>query len=78
MNSAPRSRSFTAPRAIQNARTRIYIPGSDPLFSPAAWRSASRLSSRVTQLGSVDATEPRLFTPGLLDRLQTPLTRYTE
>ena len=78
MNSAHRTRLLTGPRAIQNARTRIYIPGSDPLFSPLARRNASQPFARRAEPTGSESTEPRLFTPGLLDRLQTPLTRYVE
>ena len=78
MNSAHRTRLFTGPRAIQNARTRIYIPGSDPLFSPLARRNKTQPFARRAQPSGSESTEPRVFTPGLVDRLQTPLTRYVE
>ncbi len=73
------SRSFLSPRAIQNARTRIFIPGSDPRFVSRTRVTASRGAPR--QAGSRQPTavpSPRLFSPGLLDRLHAPLTRYAD
>ena len=74
----PLSNSRLSPRAIQNARTRIFIPGSDPRFASAA-RASNPVYSRFT-LGTPKAagTPERLFSPGLLDRLQAPLTRYID
>jgi hypothetical protein len=72
------SRPFLSPRAIQNARTRIFVPGSDPRFS-----FTSRTTSRPGMKDSAALRTPslpvdRLFSPGLLDRLQAPLSRYSE
>ena len=76
----PRSTSRLSPRAVQNARTRIFVPGSDPRFAPAM-RASNPLHSRVAGTSPtprIAPPSPRLFSPGLLDRLHTPLTRYVD
>ena len=77
MITTSRSLSFTGMRAIHNARTRIFAAGSDPVFSPTA-RTAARRSAHREFFGDPKTTAPRYWTPGLLDRLQSQLTRYRE
>ncbi|MEO6568952.1 MAG: hypothetical protein ABIO94_09335 [Opitutaceae bacterium] len=72
--------SRLSPRAIQNARTRIFVSGSDPRFASPA-RASSPVHPRAAGVASTPRIAPysqRLFSPGLLDRLQAPLTRYTD
>lgn len=74
------TRSLIPPRAVQNARTRIFVPGSDPRFAFAAGRTRGARSahSSATPAPATTLAEQRLFSPGLLDRLHAPLTRYAE
>lgn len=72
------SPSLLTPRAIQNARTRIFVPGSDPRFATRpAFASRTRFETSPYSADRALPT-PRLFAPGLLDRLQAPLSRYSE
>jgi len=70
--------SFFSPRALQISRTRMFVPGSDPLFSTRSRTDAARHASRLRAPREAALNQPRLFTPGLVDRLQSPLTRYFE
>jgi hypothetical protein len=72
------SSSLLSPRAVQNARTRIFVPGSDPRFGSVARSSSTSRFARLPSGVQTPLSTQRLFTPGLLDRLQTPLTRYSE
>lgn len=58
---------FSSIRSVQNARTRVFAAGSDPVFS----RTVSRLAPVHTEVPS-----SRVFDPQLLDRLTPPLTRF--
>ena len=61
-------------RSVQNARTRIFAAGSDPVFSPAARMAASRR----TQPTSAGLNDRLYWQPGFLDRLQSQITRHRE
>jgi hypothetical protein len=79
MKTRSRSLSITSLQSLRNARSRIYVPGSDPLFSRM---SRSKPSIRVVpafpdEEPAVDADTP-LWRQEVIDRLQTPLTRYHE
>jgi hypothetical protein len=72
------SRSLLGPRAIQNARTRIFVPGSDPRFASAARAADPRRDHRLPVTPTAALPTQRLFSSGLLDRLHAPLTRYAD
>ncbi|HEX2853066.1 MAG TPA: hypothetical protein VHO24_07505 [Opitutaceae bacterium] len=72
------SSSFSTSLAVQNARTRIFVPGSDPRFGSVSRASTADRFARRPSSAQTAFPNGRLFSPGLLDRLQTPLTRYTE
>jgi hypothetical protein len=60
---------FSSLRSVQNARTRIFAAGSDPIFQ--------RAPARKPAFGTTGA-HSRVFNPRLLDRLSSPLTRRHE
>lgn len=70
----PRSLPLSGLVSLRNARTRIFVPGSDPVFQP---RETVR-ARRARMLGSFAVDTPRLFRADLLDRLQPSLTRRPE
>lgn len=79
MNTPSRSFSLSGLRAVHNSRTRIFAIGRDPLFGANA-RSAlrtARVSDSPRRLPAL-APGPRLWRANLLDRLESPLTRYRE
>jgi hypothetical protein len=69
----------TGLRSVQNARSRIYVPGSDPLFN-----RTSRPGATIRLVPAFPDDEPSaqakfpLSGQRVLDRLQAPLTRYRE
>jgi hypothetical protein len=74
-----RSLSFSGLGAVRNARSRIFVSGSDPIFgrrrtgaSPAATLAMPAIPVRA--VASFEA--PPLWDLGLLDRLQPRLTRF--
>ena len=66
-------------RSVQNARSRIYVPGSDPMFT-----RTPRPGATIRLVPAFPDREPRaeanspLSGQRVLDRLQSPLTRYRE
>ena len=66
-------------RSVQNARSRIYIPGSDPMFTRTSRNGATiRLVPAFPDSApSAEANAP-LFSQHVLDRLQSPVTRHRE
>jgi hypothetical protein len=79
MNTPSRSLSFSGLRAVHNSRTRIFAAGRDPLFGATA-RSALHAARASDSLHRSPALppSPRLWRSNLLDRLESPLTRYRE
>jgi len=69
-----RTRSFTSLNASRNARSRIFVSGSDPIFG----RHRDWARAVLPAVATNTPVTPRLWDPGLLDRLQAPLTRYHE
>lgn len=79
MKSRSQRLPLTGLRSIQNERSRIYVPGSDPLFSRAP---RSKTTFRVVPAfpedqSSAEANSP-LSRQEVVDRLEAPLTRYHE
>lgn len=76
MNTPSRSLSLSGLRA---SRTRIFAAGRDPLFG-ATERSALRAARAGDVLHRSPSLPPslRLWRSNLLDRLESPLTRYRE
>ena len=69
---------ITGLRSIQNARSRIYVSGSDPLFTRSPRSGATiRLVPAFPDDEATAATAP-LLRSKVLDRLQSPVTRYHE
>jgi len=68
------TRSFSSLGASRNALSRIFVSGSDPIFG----RRRDWTRAVLPAVASATPVTPRLWDPGLLDRLQTPLTRYHE
>lgn len=67
------TRSFSSLTASRNARSRIFVPGSDPMFGRRRdWTRATHPAVATV----APMPTPRLWDLGLLDRLQAPLTRY--
>ena len=73
----PRSRTFSLNglRAARTSSARIYAAGADPKFGRRAEPKLLRLEPAFP---TANPTEPRIFRPGLVDRLEAPLTRYRE
>ena len=69
-----RTHSFSSLNASRNARSRIFVPGSDPIFG----RHRDWTRAVLPAVATATPVTPRLWDPGLLDRLQAPLTRYHE
>ena len=67
-----RTRSFSSLNASRNALSRIYVSGSDPIFG----RHRDWTRAVHPAVATATPVAPRLWDPGLLDRLQAPLTRY--
>jgi hypothetical protein len=67
----------TGLRSVQNARSRIYVPGSDPLFNRTARSGATIRLVPAFPDEPATATSP-LVRSNFVDRLQTPVTRYHE
>jgi len=74
MNSHKSLLPLTGLRSIHNSRTRVYAAGRDPLFGSIGRFPVRRLSRPYPE---VEPT-PKLWRPGLLDRLQTSVTRYRD
>lgn len=74
----PRTRalSLTGLRAVHNARTRIFAPGSDPLFRRDL-RSKATFASASSERTAATRGFP-LWRRDLLDRLQPPVTRFRD
>lgn len=67
---------FTSLRGSRASRTRIFAAsGSDPLFGRAVSRSTHPRALTSFARPALDRSAPKLWTPGLLDRLRAPLTR---
>ena len=67
MHTPTRSLRFSSLRSVQNARTRIFVVGSDPVFRTARpWATASRIGNDFD----------RLWDPRVVDLLTPRLTRY--
>jgi hypothetical protein len=68
----------TGLRSVQNARSRIYVPGSDPVFNSNARSGTTiRLVPAFPDDKAATVTSPTLR-PNFVDRLQPPVTRYHE
>lgn len=74
MNTPKSTLPITGLRSVHNSRARIYGAGRDPLFGSLGRFPARRLSRPYPE---VEPTT-RLWRPELLDRLQTPVTRYRD
>ena len=78
----PRSRTFALNglRAARTSSARIYAAGADPKFGRPPEPKLFRLEPAFPNPppGSAATAEPRVFAPGLVDRLEAPLTRYRE
>jgi hypothetical protein len=74
----------TGLRSVHNARSRIYVAGSDPMFSRTSGSRTSRPEATIRLVPAFPDDEPAAVTNSpltrqtVLDRLQTPLTRYHE
>jgi len=71
--------SFSRPGASQNPRpTDLRVAGIRPAYGASMRRAFA--SSRLDGSGAAVAEDffGQLWTPGLLDRLQAPLTRFHE
>ena len=70
---------ITGLRSVQNARSRIYVPGSDPMFTrtPKSGATIRLVPAFPDREPTAEANTP-LFGQRVLDRLQAPLTRYRE
>jgi hypothetical protein len=69
----------TGLRSVQNARSRIYVPGSDPLFTRTSRPGATiRLVPAFPDREPATEAKSPLSGQQVVDRLQTPLTRYRE
>lgn len=77
MNPTRTTSNFAAPRSLQNQRARIFVSGSDPLFSGGSRRKAPRDWSRQGVNASDTLASP-FWNTGFLDRLQPTLTRRHE
>ncbi|HWA87177.1 MAG TPA: hypothetical protein VG710_13190 [Opitutus sp.] len=67
MNASSKPLQFSSLRAVQNARSRIFVTGSDPIFRrPLPWASSARAGANLD----------RLWNPQVVDRLTPQLTRY--
>lgn len=64
----------TGLRSVHNSRTRVYAAGRDPVFGSNSRFSTRRLSRPYPEV----ETAPRLWKPELLDRLQSPVTRFRD
>jgi hypothetical protein len=74
-----RTRPTISLPAVRNARTRIYAAGADPKFSRSVPAPTFRLEPAFPAPDASQARKTnRLWSPQMLDRLQTPLTHYPE
>lgn len=66
---------ITGLRSVHNARTRVFAAGRDPLFGSVGRFPTKRLTRPYPDVGR---PSERLWQPDLLDRLQTPVTRFRD
>lgn len=78
MTTHSRTLPLSGLRSLRNARTRIFVSGSDPLFGRGATRKTFGTTSSSQPDATGGAVNLKLWQPELLDRLQTPITRYRE
>lgn len=77
MNTPSRPLPVTSLRSLRNSRTRIFAAGADPKFGRRPVAPTFRLVPAFPDERSA-AAAPRLWSPGLIDRLQAPVSRYRE
>lgn len=79
MPTPTRPSSLSGLRGIQNARSRIYAAGSDPLFGPGGTRREPRVTSARFPLTATTNNAARpVWQRNWLDRLQPTLTRFRD
>lgn len=76
MKSRPRALPTTGLRSVHDARTRVYAAGSDPLLSRANPPRTFRLVPAFGPESAAAANANKLWRPEVIDRLQTPISRY--
>jgi hypothetical protein len=70
---------LTGLRAVHNARSRIYVPGRDPVFTRTSQPGTTiRLVPAFSDDDPAGAANSPLWRQEVVDRLKNPLTRYHE